>query len=1274
MNFKNGKMIKRVTSLEIAQWAEQIESKNILPLLIRKLVLAGIPMKDILEMEFPSGEDIQTGGYDGIMEVKVGNFKIPEGKSVWEFGIRKDKKAKADKDYEKRKTNPLGKTPSDNTYIGVTAYKWRSKKKWQKAREKENFWKDVRYYDAEDLESWLDAAPSVAIWLARLLGKPINGVFSADEYWSDWATYQNHIIPPQLLIGNRTNEVQKLIQSLQETPSIIRVKSYTQEEALAFILASLNPNIDKENESYQVKTLVVNNVESFQQLIETDEPLIMVPLFNEEAVAINRALRKGHHVIIPSSITSKSSNGINIELPIINYDIFLEGLETMGIDTEQARLLSKNTGRNVAVLRRTLGYIQKPAWVQSPNIINLIPFMLIARFHRDFLGDREVITKLSGQSFETYEKYLQQLLPSREAPLLQIGSVWRLFSHTDTWLHLAQYITTDHFQLFQEIALEILAEHDQKFDLKPEQRTSFLLPQKPSKYSNSLKQGIAETLVIIALFAKKYGASSSFNNVSFVNEIVAQLLSNADKKLMRSLRNNLPLLAEAAPEIFLEQIDKIIEDKRINAFFEVEEGFLYASNDLHYLLWSLEKIAWMPEHVTQVVLILAKLDTIGPSEYPTSDKPFNSLASIFKVWYPQTNATLNQRIQVLQALQKAYPDVAFKLYNTSVKNRSDYAWPTQKMRWRLFQQTRSIRIPRSKILGMLDFMIDQMMTLTSNNASKAVILIGKLSDINPYKWNDLLIHVQNIEVKSESDRSIIYHAFRELIGRHRKFSSAKWALPETTLEEAEKVAQKFIPKDMVLLHNYLFDDTHPELMEGIDRDLGHKELQKLYGEKRQNYLYNILQTNGLGKIIELGLKSKNTFLYGETLGKIGLNESQEKTLFELLASDKDNERLLVGYYILERDLKIGRKATLDQFEEMLASKEYIPQALGNYLLSLWDDLELWKYIESLNNPDIENHYWFNHKAWITANAEAMQYAIHKFLNLGRSITVLNVLRNISRAKLPVEFILDTMEQINLAEVQEPSAIRIDPYSITHVFEDLYQQDGLDTYRMAMLESKYLFAFDKTGQGLLPKFLFDAVAVYPNLFVDLIKTVYKPTTDEQIKLEQQVAKKTTEEAKQLAWRNAYFVLDNFNRIPGMDEEKNINYTVLSHWVEEVRRIANEIARIDVTEDHIGVLFAKYPKQEETWFPDEVCDVLEQYNSTWMKAGFSRQIFNGQGATWRSANAGGDIEREKADFFNSLFEYRKITHPNVAKIFKKLAQGYQQDGDDQDLNALGRNLEY
>jgi hypothetical protein len=108
---------------------------------------------------------------------------------------------------------------------------------------------------------------------------------------------------------------------------------------------------------------------------------------------------------------------------------------------------------------------------------------------------------------------------------------------------------------------------------------------------------------------------SVVNPASRVENIVQKLLENADEERWWSLSRDFQLLADAAPEAFLSALDQEFDQHAaVNVLFGEDKGSQagvggeYLSN----LLWALESLAWGPQYLGRVSIILAKLAARDP--------------------------------------------------------------------------------------------------------------------------------------------------------------------------------------------------------------------------------------------------------------------------------------------------------------------------------------------------------------------------------------------------------------------------------------------------------------------------------------------------------------------------------------------------------------------------------------------------------------------------------------------------------------------------------------
>jgi hypothetical protein len=196
-----------INATDLNLWSNRNTASSTLPELLRRLIIT--TAKKLNFISFAAGDGTLLGGWDGRVDVTEGNAYVPVGKSVWELGTNKGVKAKADEDYEKRKANSLGYTPTETIYIFVTPRRWGGKDSWVIERNAEKFWKEVRAYDADDLEAWLESAPNIHIWLSILLGKHPESAVDISNYWEEWSNVTNPQLSPSLVISGRDEATSK---------------------------------------------------------------------------------------------------------------------------------------------------------------------------------------------------------------------------------------------------------------------------------------------------------------------------------------------------------------------------------------------------------------------------------------------------------------------------------------------------------------------------------------------------------------------------------------------------------------------------------------------------------------------------------------------------------------------------------------------------------------------------------------------------------------------------------------------------------------------------------------------------------------------------------------------------------------------------------------------------------------------------------------------------------------------------------------------------------
>jgi hypothetical protein len=119
--------MKWINAGDIRTWivGKQRHCSETLPELIRRLIFA--TAGDITEIDFPSGDSIAIGEWDGRLNTPVVSPFFPTGISGWEISTKTAPGGKANDDYQKRTTDPRGLKPSESSFVFVTPRAWKGR-------------------------------------------------------------------------------------------------------------------------------------------------------------------------------------------------------------------------------------------------------------------------------------------------------------------------------------------------------------------------------------------------------------------------------------------------------------------------------------------------------------------------------------------------------------------------------------------------------------------------------------------------------------------------------------------------------------------------------------------------------------------------------------------------------------------------------------------------------------------------------------------------------------------------------------------------------------------------------------------------------------------------------------------------------------------------------------------------------------------------------------------------------------------------------------------
>lgn len=447
---------------DIENWVNtcEISSRSRLSVFLRTLIHS--TCEKITQIDFPGNDDSQRPGWDGWIESNEATPWIPDGNSGWEFGVNKDIKAKADGDFDKSLKAHLSDS-SNITFIFVTPRRWPGKNKWVQQKKALNKWKDVRAYDASDLEQWLAQSLPAQSWLANEAKLPTQNVDSLDSVWQEWANVCNPSLNTSFfnkLIKVYEEKIWDYLSKPPQKPFYIAADSKI--EAMAFLSALFS---DKKFISYRDNCLVFKEANVLPSLAQGSKSFIAITDNKNVEKELAQYSQQIHaFVVYPKNTLIQN---IDLKLEILDSVTFLRSLEEMGYSYDEAQALAKKSGYSLTVLRRRLATnisVQRPEWVDSYNQV-LIPFLFAGVWDSSNQYDISILEDLSNDlSYEYLEKNLQVSLLLNDSPVWAVSSYRGVVSKIDLLFAIAAYVTKAELERFFKIAKLVLGEDKPALD------------------------------------------------------------------------------------------------------------------------------------------------------------------------------------------------------------------------------------------------------------------------------------------------------------------------------------------------------------------------------------------------------------------------------------------------------------------------------------------------------------------------------------------------------------------------------------------------------------------------------------------------------------------------------------------------------------------------------------------------------------------------------------------------------------------------------------------
>lgn len=1258
-----GGLVRWINATDLSQWGERRDGQSGMPELISRLIYATVGAD--AEIRFPSDESIQFPGWDGVCVVAAGAPFIPAGASVWEIGAQRNAiRAKAEEDFTKRTSDPLGRKPDETAFVFVTPQRFPSKEAWTSEKRALGVWRDVVVIDADDLVHWLERAPAVAQWLAVRIGRRPEGLRNMEEVWAEWIRATETPLTPDVVLVGRDVEQKSVLQWLRNPPEVIAIQAEAPDEAMAFLYASASPLPEPFRLAYWSRCVVADSPDIARRLIGLGTPLIVVVTEPEPGLA-RQLVDDGHHVFAVFGANATMVGGLQALPRPWRYDLE-RALSAAGVAEVDAHRWAHLSGRSITVLRRLMPAAPqfRTEWARTAS-----PDLIAAMFAGAWVDhnpvDQEIVSELAGRPYAEVSAGLARLA-ELGGPLVRAGSVWKVVSLLDLWTQIAGQVSSDQFDRFENAFERVMGSINPRFDRAP--KSPYY--EEPGEFGEEpspvLRRGLTEAMIALAVYPDR--AQPAAGVADRPDRAVKRLLGDAPAGLWWSLSNDYQYLAEAAPTAFLDALEDGLEgtEPAVLSLFRSDEGFLHPTEYLSHLLWALEMLARSPEYLTRAALLLARLDAVDPGG-KWGNRPGASLRRIFVTWSPQTYASPEQRLRVIDRVLQTVPSAGWKLLLNLAPKSHDVSEPSSKPSWRDFTPD----VPETvtwQTVGTAAREIGQRLLIAAgDDVGRWRKLIKLWGSFDPEWRKQAITKLGELAASplEPEDAEALRDTLRGFLHQHRAFADAEWAATETELAPLDDLLDRLEPKRAEDRVRWLFKAGAGSRRPGISWQDQQAELEAdqskaaddLVAELDVEGIFAFAQTTTLHSAL------------GLALSRSAASAELKRALLHrgLRSTDTAEAGLGIGLFYGLREQDAGDKDiwTRDRWREAI-DEDWGETAEERIVDALTPSAAVWADVAARSRT-LSIAYWKAISIFRLPDDADVATVVDHMIEANRSREAVAWLGNIIGSKPDGQILIRTLRAAAESDERlEGNDATMFGYYVGLILDRLDEDPDVTEQDIVGLEWIYFQALRHSQRP--PRTIQRALARDPELFTYLIRLIYLPAKDSGVVED---APENPERTADLA-SQAYDVLHEWSRVPGSDDQGLIDASALEDWVKVVRKTLHEAGRGDIGDSKIGdILSAARRTADEPWPPQPVREIIEMVRSRHLESGFEIGVYNRRGVTTRMPHDGGGQERDLAARYRADAEALRFDWPRTAACLERIASTYDHDAEREDISAQQRD---
>jgi len=1039
------------------------------------------------------------------------------------------------------------------------------------------------------------------------------------------------------------------------------------------------------------RSFLIRDRATWEEMCSLEQPIGRILIADQEldfaavqGELLSQARKREHSVIY----TLANPRPDTMDVVVLNepkeYDI-REVLERHDFTRPQAEKLAAQSSGNVYLLTRLLtGTASRPAWLTDESVYPLRGLALLGAWDDASESDQQAVARITGETHDRWAERIYPLVRQNDPPLLLEGNMFRPVSRYENWQIFSTHLTDADLRRFAEVAKEVLGQDESQEELEQETFVVRKEENRPVRYSGQLRKDIAETLALLAAQGRLLDCTPNLAQ-NIVDGVVRSLLDGKDWIRWASLSRLFPRLAEASPTSFLSALETALVDLEkspIRRIFVEQENALFGRSYHPNLLWALETLAWSPDYLNRVCLILTQFTKFKlPGN--SGNNPLGTLTSIFLPWLPQTLASIDARITAVECVISEDSETGWKLLLSLLPQSQQSSSYNPKPAWRdWFPEDWREGVTHGDHGDQSNRYSELAVSLAVEDSSKLGQLISRWGNLPRESSNKLLefVRSESAFLLSEEQRYSIWEKLSSQVRRHRKYASSKWALPEDDVRLLEEAATVIKPQDPLFTSRWLFNSYDHDLFESDDYE---EETAKV-AVRREEAVRDVLLRHGFSGLERMAIEVTQPGQLGSAVARTEDPQFDGKFLPRLLEEQNEKLKDFIRGYVWSRYWA----ESVDWIARLGVGKWDLEPRV-KFFSYLPFHAQVWRLAEKELGERVVD-YWNAIRPNVFQAKDALLEAAGKALEFSRPEIAVDCAHAMlfNKEEVAVDFATTVIEACLLSDERVPN---FNQYHLLEVLAFIQKAPDAPQDRVAVIEFHCMALLDSLSSGR-PLSLERKLARDPTFFHEIIGYCYRsqhgetgldealPDVNDEKTLTHvgeiypSSSDLQKDDQRRALATQAYRLLDRWSMPPGINEEESMideesfaawfnkakeMCEASGHWLVAQLQIGNCLMNVPGFHGDDGGKPAGMPRLEMLLKHPLVAKMVDSAGHEHVRQGMTTELFNSRGIHGFSH---GQQEVEIAKEYRAYAtRYDEQKLPRIATSLRGLAEGYERDAE-------------